>query len=66
MPKPVRGYVPQRFILELDKVSYAQTKQKVEKEVGIAGLSSAKILNYIMNKYLGEKNDNKKDNNTIR
>ena len=66
MPKPVRGYVPQRFILELDKVSYAKTKQKAEKEVGIAGLSSAKILNYIMNKYLGEKNDNKEDNNTIR
>ena len=35
MPKPIRGYVPQRFILELDKVSYAQTKQKVEKEIGI-------------------------------
>ena len=55
MPKPVRGYEPQRFILELDKVSYAKTKQKVEKEVGITGLNSAKILNYIMNKYLGEK-----------
>ena len=66
MPKPIRGYVPQRFTLELDKVSYAQTKQKVEEEVGVGGLSSAKILNYIMNKYLGEKNDNKEDNNTIR
>ena len=66
MPKPVRGYEPQRFILELDKVSYVKTKQKVEKEVGITGLNSAKILNYIMNKYLGENNDNKKDNNTIR
>ena len=66
MPKPIRGYEPQRFILELDKVSYAQTKQKVEKEVGITGLNSAKILNYVMKKYLGEKNDNKEDNNTIR
>jgi hypothetical protein len=66
MPKPIRGYVPQRFTLELDKVSYAQTKQKVEEEVGVGGLSSAKILNYIMKKYLGENNDNKKDNNTIR
>lgn len=58
MPKPLRGYEPQRFTLELDKVSYAKTKQKVEKEVGVGGLSSAKILNYIMNKYLGEKNAN--------
>ena len=32
MPKPIRGYVSQRFILELDKVSYAKTKQKVEKK----------------------------------
>lgn len=66
MPKPLRGYVSQRFILELDKSSYTKTKQKVEKEVGITGLNSAKILNYVMKKYLGENNDNKKDNNTIR
>jgi hypothetical protein len=66
MPKPLRGYEPQRFILELDKSSYTKTKQKVEKEIGITGLNSAKILNYIMKKYLGENNDNKKDNNTIR
>ena len=66
MPKPLRGYEPQRFILELDKVKYAQTKEKVEHEVGIAGLSSAKILNYVMEKYLGEKNDKENNNNTIR
>ena len=66
MPKPLRGYEPQRFILELDKVKYAQTKEKVEHEVGIVGLSSAKILNYVMEKYLGEKNDKENNNNTIR
>ena len=59
MPKPIRGYEHQRFVLELDKSSYTKTKQKVEKEVGITGLNSAKILNYVMKKYLGEKSDRK-------
>jgi hypothetical protein len=66
MPKPIRGYEHQRFVLELDKSSYTKTKQKVEKEVGITGLNSAKILNYVMKKYLGENNDNENNKNTIR
>ena len=52
MPKPIRGYEHQRFVLELDKSSYSKTKEKVEKEVGITRLNSAKILNYVMKKYL--------------
>jgi len=66
MPKQVRDYEAQRFILELDKVKFAQTKEKVEHEVGIVGLSSAKILNYVMKKYLGENNDKENNYNTIR
>ena len=66
MPKPLRGYEHQRFVLELNKSSYTKTKQKVEKEVGITGLNSAKILNYVMEKYLGENNDKENNNNTIR
>jgi|TARA_R100001443_G_scaffold45013_1_gene57988 hypothetical protein len=56
MVNKVREYEPQRVVMEVDKELLGKSKDKVEKEVGLGHLSYPKIFNYIMQKYIGEKN----------
>jgi hypothetical protein len=56
MVNKVRQYEPQRVVMEVDKELLGKTKDKVEKEVGLGYLPYPKIFNYIMQKYIGDKN----------
>jgi hypothetical protein len=42
--------------MEVDKELLNKSKDKVEKAVGMGSLTYPKIFNYIMKKFIGEKN----------